>query len=66
MDDGEIRQNCYEVTTDKKMLVELFWDRIKKDWRLARVYERVMSKGLCVLCCEHEGSMCPVDKRIPG
>ena len=39
VDDGEIWRNYYEVTTDTKMLVELFWDRIKKEWRLERVYE---------------------------
>ena len=39
VEDGEIWRNYYEVTTDTKMLVELFWDRIKKEWRLERVIE---------------------------
>ena len=38
VDDGEIWRNYYEVTTDTKMLVELFWDRLKKEWRLESEY----------------------------
>lgn len=39
IDDGEVWRDYYQVTTNTKMLCELFYDRLKKEWRLERVYE---------------------------